>query len=40
VSGKRMSERQWEVSSEDGPIVLLPFTSIGSHPYSTYLKVI
>jgi DUF1680 family protein len=40
LSAKRMSERQWEVSSEDGPIVLLPFTSIGSHPYSTYLKVI
>jgi hypothetical protein len=27
-------------SSESGPVTLLPFTSLGSLPYTTYLKVI
>jgi DUF1680 family protein len=40
LAAKRVSERQWQVSSEGGPITMLPFTSLGSLPYTTYLKVI
>lgn len=40
LAAKRVGERQWQVSSESGPVTLLPFTSLGSLPYTTYLKVI
>jgi hypothetical protein len=40
LAAKRVGERQWQVSSESGPVTMLPFTSLGSRPYSTYLKLI
>lgn len=36
---RRMSERQWEVNSGGQRITMLPFTSLGDRPYSTYLDV-
>jgi uncharacterized protein len=36
---KRMSEREWQVDSASGPVVMLPFTWMGSRPYTTYLEV-
>ena len=38
LAAKRVSERQWEANSESGPVTLLPFTSLGSRPYTVYLK--
>lgn len=40
LSARRVSERQWEVRSANGPVILLPFTSLGSRPYTTYLNVL
>lgn len=40
LAAKRVSERQWQVSSNSGPVTMLPFTSLGSLSYTTYLKVI
>ncbi len=37
---RRVSERQWEAPAADGSVTMLPFTSMGSRPYTTYLKVI
>lgn len=37
---RRVSERAWQAESANGPVSLLPFTSLGSRPYSTYVKVI
>ncbi len=34
----RVSERQWQVNSANGPVTMLPFTSLGDLPYTTYLK--
>jgi hypothetical protein len=39
LAAKRVSERQWQVSSANGPVTMLPFTSVGSLPYTTYVKV-
>jgi DUF1680 family protein len=39
LAAKRVSERQWQVSSANGPVTMLPFTSLGERPYTTYLKV-
>ncbi|WP_348268055.1 glycoside hydrolase family 127 protein [Edaphobacter paludis] len=39
LAAKRVSERQWEVASSNGPVSLMPFTWLGSRPYTTYLKV-
>jgi hypothetical protein len=39
LAAKRVGERQWQASSENGPVTMLPFTSLGSLPYTTYLKV-
>ena len=39
LAAKRMSERQWQVASANGPVTLLPFTWLGSRPYTTYVKV-
>jgi len=36
---KRVSERQWQVSGANGPVTMLPFTWMGSRPYTTYVKV-
>ncbi|MFL6306673.1 MAG: beta-L-arabinofuranosidase domain-containing protein [Candidatus Sulfotelmatobacter sp.] len=40
LAAKRVAERQWQASSESRPLTLLPFTSLGVLPYTTYLKVI
>jgi len=38
-AAERASERQWQVNSADGPVRMLPFTSLGDLPYTTYVKV-
>jgi uncharacterized protein len=38
LAAKRVSERQWQVSSANGPVTILPFTSMGSLPYTMYVK--
>lgn len=38
LAATRMSERQWQATAAGGPVTLLPFTSLGSRPYTTYLK--
>lgn len=40
LAARRVSERQWQAASADGPIKLQPFTSLGDLPYTTYLKVV
>jgi uncharacterized protein len=40
LAAKRVSERQWQVASANGPVTMLPFTSLGDLPYTTYVKVI
>lgn len=39
LAAERASERQWQVISTEGPVKMLPFTSLGDLPYSTYVKV-
>jgi uncharacterized protein len=39
LAAQRISERQWQVTSTNGPVTMLPFTSIGDLPYTTYVKV-
>lgn len=39
LAARRVSEREWQAASSDGPVTLRPFTWIGSRPYTTYLKV-
>jgi hypothetical protein len=39
LAARRVSERQWQVESADGTVTMLPFTWMGSRPYTTYLKV-
>jgi DUF1680 family protein len=40
LAAKRIGERQWQVDATGGPVTLLPFTSLGSLPYTTYVKVV
>ncbi|HZD46325.1 MAG TPA: hypothetical protein VE109_09615, partial [Acidobacteriaceae bacterium] len=40
LAASRVGERQWQVSSENGPVTMLPFTSLGELPYTTYVKVV
>jgi hypothetical protein len=40
LAAKRIGERQWQAASADGPVTLLPFTSLGSLPYTTYMKLV
>ncbi len=40
LAAKRISQRQWQANSTTGPVTLLPFTSIGDRPYTTYMKVV
>jgi hypothetical protein len=40
LAAKRVSERQWVVSSASGAVAMLPFTSLGGLPYTTYMNVI
>jgi hypothetical protein len=39
LAAKRMSERGWEAASANGPVTMLPFTKLGSRPYTTYVNV-
>jgi DUF1680 family protein len=38
LAAQRIAERQWQADSAGGPVKLLPFTSLGSRPYTTYLN--
>lgn len=38
LTAKRVSEQQWQVNSASGPVTMLPFTSLGERPYTTYVK--
>lgn len=38
LGSRRVSERQWECESSNGPVTMLPFTSLGDRPYTTYVK--
>lgn len=38
LASRRVSEREWQAASADSPVPLMPFTSLGSRPYSTYVK--
>jgi hypothetical protein len=40
LAATRIAERQWQVSSANGPVTMLPFTSLGGLPYTTYLKLV
>jgi DUF1680 family protein len=39
LAARRVSERQWQSDSANGAVTLLPFTGLGSRPYSVYMKV-
>lgn len=39
LAATRVSERQWQVNAANGRVTMLPFTSLGERPYTTYLKV-
>lgn len=39
LAARRMSQRQWQAASASGPLTLLPFTSLGERPYTTYVNV-
>lgn len=38
LAAQRVSERQWQVNSANGPVTMLPFTSLGDQPYTTYVR--
>jgi hypothetical protein len=38
LAAKRVSEREWQVASTNGSLTMLPFTWLGSRPYTTYMK--
>jgi uncharacterized protein len=38
LSARRVSERQWQSNSTNGPVTMLPFISLGDRPYTTYMK--
>jgi DUF1680 family protein len=39
LAAQRVSERQRQVISTEGPVKMLPFTSVGDLPYTTCVKV-
>lgn len=39
LAAKRVSEKQWQANSASGPVTMVPFTRLGSRPYTTYVKV-
>ncbi len=39
LAAQRTSRSQWQVSSSGGIVTMLPFTSLGELPYTTYVKV-
>ena len=40
LAATSVSERQWQAASANGPVTLLPFTSLGSRPYTTYVAIV
>jgi hypothetical protein len=40
LAAERVGGRQWQANSADGAITLMPFTSLGGLPYTTYVKLI
>lgn len=40
LAAERIGGRQWHANSADGAITLMPFTSLGGLPYTTYVKLI
>jgi uncharacterized protein len=40
LEARRVSERQWEATSTNGLVTLMPFTSLGERPYTTYLQLV
>ena len=40
LTARRVSERQWELNSANGPVTMLPFISLGDRPYTTYVKLV
>jgi len=38
LAAQRVSVRQWQVNSTNGPVTMLPFTSVGDFPYTAYIK--
>ena len=38
LGAKRISQRQWQADSAQASVTLVPFTSLGDRPYSTYLN--
>ena len=38
LAARRVNERAWQVDAAGGPVTMLPFTWMGSRPYTTYLK--
>ncbi|MGC2161383.1 MAG: beta-L-arabinofuranosidase domain-containing protein [Silvibacterium sp.] len=40
LTANRVGERQWETNSENGRVTMLPFTSLGSRPYTVYVKTV
>jgi len=40
LAAERVGGRQWQANSADGAITLIPFTSLGGLPYTTYVKLI
>jgi len=39
LAARRVGERQWEINASSERMTMLPFTSLGDQPYSTYLNV-
>jgi uncharacterized protein len=39
LAARRISDRAWQVSAADRTVTMLPFTSLGERPYTTYVKV-
>src|SRR3984885_2622986 len=39
LAARRVSDRAWEVNAADRTVTMLPFTSLGERPYTTYVKV-
>jgi uncharacterized protein len=40
LAPESLSEREWQVTSSNGPVRLLPFTSLGDLPYTTYVMLV
>lgn len=40
LTARRISEHEWQAAAADGPVKMLPFTSVGGLPYTTYLRAV